>query len=61
MSEKAPAASYDFWLKHDDDLRYISRVLDGAKCATEEDRDNAKAIVHQLRTLVRENYERAEV
>ena len=45
------------WLKHDDDLRYVNRVLSGATCATEEDKRAAMAIIHGLRTLVRAEYD----
>lgn len=48
----APATG-DVWLKHDDDLRFVARVLSGGLQAPEADIKAAREIVHGLRTTAR--------
>lgn len=43
----------DFWLKHDDELRYVKRVLEAGREATDADRRKALHTIHALRTIVR--------
>lgn len=42
-----------YWLKCDDDLRYVRRVLEAGRDMTDEDRAAAIAIVHGFRVEVR--------
>lgn len=48
-----PVATGDVWLKHDDDLRFVARVLSGGLQAPEADIKAAREIVHGLRTTAR--------
>ena len=52
---QAPATG-DVWIKHDDDLRYVRRVLDAGRDMTEEDRRAAIDIVIGLRETARASY-----
>lgn len=51
----------DVWIKHDDDLRYVRRVLEAGRSMTEEDQRAAIDIVHTLRTTARSHAEESSV
>ena len=52
-AHEAALRNSDFWLEHDDDLRYVHRVLEAGKKMTEGDRAAAIAIIYALRVTVR--------
>lgn len=65
MAEAASAdqtadTSGSFWLKHDDDLRYVRRVLEAGAGMTDGDQRAAINIVHGLRVMVRAEYRATE-